>query len=197
MILDNRTRYRSSDLQSVIEVALTEAGIESHARDRILVNYGHGFSGYCYFGHVTPAKQRRGREARMVLRVPQPRDGELFDVDAFVWLVRHEVAHWRGLDHKQMAPTMRRWKDWTDAGRPLPAWAEGVRVALDDMPPPRLKKPRPDPNDVRAVRIEHARTMLAKSERKAQTAAMLVKRWTRRVRTAEQAIARAAVRAGK
>ncbi len=199
MILENRTRYRSADLERVILLALEEAGITAHARDKVEVGYdSRGFSGFCYFGHVTPPRLLRGkgpRSARMVLRVPSPdpkpprprgdcpthkvasvedgrgpdsypgsvffrcphgcrfietaterkaKDPGPFDVDAFVWLVRHEVGHWRGLAHTQMAPTLRRWKDWTDAGRPLPPWAAGLAVALEDAPPARPRKPPPD-----------------------------------------------------
>ncbi len=207
MILDNRTRYRSADLERVILLALEEAGITSHARDRVLVHHdrtGRHFSGWCYFGFVTPGKlQRGGRKPRMVLRLPDPDpkptwnersqvggfcpthqkvackpDGEPscppyepgsrfmrcphgcrwiqtpytpsepqtnlpLDVALFVWLVRHEVGHWRGLDHKQMHPLMRWRKEWLAAGRPLPEWAADVTVALENAKPEAKKKPTP------------------------------------------------------
>lgn len=253
MLLDNRTRYRSSDLEAVILLALEEAGITAHAKDRVLVSYGRSFSGFCYFGFNTPNKLRSGKlEPRMALCVPDPRpsindaarraiagkcpthgvpcveeDGpplamypegsrhmkcpvgcawiqtrrelppdvdQPLDIAAFVWLVRHEVGHWRGLDHKQMHPTMRRWEDWKKAGKPLPAWAASVSVAIDEAPPPRARKARPDPNVARAKRADHARVMLAKAERKAKLAATLVKRWTRRVSAAERAVDKAATK---
>ncbi len=257
MILDNRTRYRSADLERVILLALEEAGITAHARDRVLVNYRRGLSGYCFFGFVTPGKLRSGkREARMVLGVPDPQpptpkwrirahagrcsthdlpctpDGspqsppykpeDVFmlcprgcrwiqtehdrkpivpepvkplDVAGFGWLVRHEVGHWRGLDHPQMHPTIRTWKAWGAAGRPLPSWAAGLEIAIEDAPPPRPKKPRVSDDERRARNLEHAIAMLKRAERKEKLAATVAARWRRRVAIAERTIMKAATKA--
>lgn len=194
MILENRTRYRTADLEAVILAALAEAGLGRGSHDRVVVVYGTGFSGWCFKGRIT----RWNGHARMRLRVPRPstagaQDGWTFDVTAFVWLVRHEVGHWRGLDHSQMHPLLRDWKPWQAAGKPLPAWAADLSVAIEDTEPD-LRKPRPTADAKREAKIEHARTMLAKSERKAKLADTLVKRWARRVAAAERAIAKAATR---
>ena len=263
MILDNRTRYRSADLERVILLALEEAGITSHARDRVLVNHGQrgaDYSGWCYFGRVTPPKLiSSGRAPRMVLRIPDPAGvkpsprivrmvarqcpthglpaapdpstvlddprfpagSEIlrcprgcsfvrslfevppprlvpFDVILFGWLVRHEVGHWRGLAHTQMAPVMRWRKVWEAEGRPLPAWCREQVVHLEDAPPAKpSRKPPPDREAEREKRAEHARAMLARAERRAKLAATVVKRWRRRVAAGERAIERAASRAPK
>ena len=204
MILDNRTRYRTVDLESIILLAICETDITAYARDRVLVTYSsRGFSGWCYYGAVTPPKLARGtRKPRMTLRVPDPSRVPLdavtriqpLDVAAFVWLVRHEVAHWRGLKHKQMSATIRYWKAWNVAGRPLPSWADGLTVAIDDAPPARTKKAAPSADDARVKRVAHARAMLEKAEKKVKTADMLVKRWTRRLGAADRAIQRAATK---
>lgn len=233
MILDNRTRYRSSDLEAIVLLALREAGVTAHARDRVLVSYSsRGLSGWCYYGAVTPPKFASGtRKPRMTLRMPDPgaapfvcgtccglkhewscpvcggkgtvdnvndaltsRGDKPLDVAAFVWLVRHEVAHWRGLKHKQMASTIRHWNAWKDAGRPLPSWAEGLTVAIDAAPPVRVKKPVPSADVEREKRVAHARAMLAQAEKKSTTAAMLVKRWTRRLGAADRAVQKAATK---
>lgn len=268
MILDNRTRYRSADLERAILLALEEAGITSHARDRVLVTCNRsGYSGYCYFGDVKPRKLARGgRRPRMKLRLPDPNppesryhyavrhdlcpnhiqhgpgnalacvpDGEVppelglppgsrymrcpkgcrwiqepsnrvepkpqadrpLDIKKFVWLVRHEVGHWRGLKHTQMAPTMRKWKAWKEAGCPLPEWAKDLSVGIEEALPVRPKKPGTNQDAVRAERVKHASEMLAKAERKAKLAETLVKRWSRRLKVAQTSVLKAAARAEK
>lgn len=196
MILENRTRYRTADLEAVILLALEEAGLGRGGRDRVVVVYGTGFSGWCYKGRIT----RWNGHARMRLRLPRPspagaQDGWTFDVAGFVWLVRHEVGHWRGLDHSQMHPMIRDWKPWIDAGKPLPAWAADLRVAIEDAEPD-LRKPRPTADAQREAKVEHARAMLARAERRAKLAATIEQRWRRRLAAAERAIAKAAGKAG-
>ncbi len=242
MILENRTRYRSADLEAVILGALAEAGLGRGGRDHVVVVYGSSFSGWCYKGRIT----RWNGCARMRLRLPRPgeakdcrschglgwfgdddqptidrRGGRAcldcsgnakippkpFDFPQFVWLVRHEVGHWRGLDHSQMGPSLLYWRRPEGRARlrsfvasgpvgselPLPAWAADLDVAVEDAEPD-LRKPRPTADATREEKLSHARVMLAKSERKAKTAATLVKRWRRRVSAAERAISAAASR---
>lgn len=251
MILENHTRYRSADLERVILHALEDAGIERRGRDRVVVVYGRGFSGWCFKGTV----RRWNGCARMRLRVPNPdarkvpskavirmdaglcsvhgdacaidgacgdtyppgsvfrlcpqgcrwvqvprhdegppRPPPPFDVRQFVWLVRHEVAHWRGLEHSQMHRLIRDWQPWIDAGRPLPAWADDMTVGLESEAPPRKGQPRPTADERREVKIVHARAMLAKAARKAKLAATIEKRWRRRLAAAERAVKVAASR---
>ncbi len=213
MILDNRTRYRSADLEAAILKALAEAGITSHARDRVLVNVSHfGFSGVCYLGGHLPPKLRGGvgRSPKMILRLPRIPDVPCdpgapdpfarcgcpvhFDVGLFVWLVRHEVGHWRGLRHEQMAPGMRYRKLWLDSGRFLPDWAAEVSVGLEDAPPARRRKNPPEPGAEREKRTSHARKMLARAERRARLAETIAKKWRRRLASAERSILKAASR---
>lgn len=216
MILENRTCYRTADLEAIIRAGLAEFSIKS-GRERVHVVYGRAFSGFCYYPWSRPlpkgTRTRKHTGARMVLRVPRPRfpacdlgtvdeasrcDRHGFDVAEFVWLVRHEIGHWRGLKHPQMAPMMRHRKVW-EAGagdvppRSLAPWAAGMRVGVEPVEPSR-RKLRWDPNDVREKRAEHARTMLARAKRRAKLAATIEKRWTRRVASAERAIETAASR---
>lgn len=212
MIIDNRTRYVTADLERIILGALNEFGVTKHARDRVLIKPGP-FSGWCYFGHV----QLRGKVSRMVLRIPNApppslaaapsapaavRAHEPLDLRRLVWLVRHEVGHWAGLDHKQMNSALRYWSRERrrrtivgDVGseRPIPTWAEGMTVAVVGEVAPISRRVRVrDPDAVRSARLDHATAKLAEAERKAKTAAMLVKRWRRRVASAKGAIERAA-----
>lgn len=197
MILDNRTRYRSADLTMIILGALAEAGIEHHGRDRVVVVYGSGvnFSGSAYLGKI----RRWNGCARMRLRLPRP--DVAFDFPQFVWLVRHEVGHWRGLNHSQMADSLLHWKRGlrkrlgpVGSELPLPFWAADLSVAVEDVEPEPNRKARPTADVVREAKLEHARAMLAKAERKAKIAATLEKRWRRRLLAAERAIRTAAAR---
>jgi len=194
MKLENRTRYRSADLEAIILRVLDSFGIAKHGRDRVVVQYGRvGFSGCAYVGPI----MRWNGHARMRLRLPDPaKSTKAFDVAAFVWLVRHEVAHWSGLHHPDMAPTLRRWAAWEAAGRPVPVWAEGMTVAIEDAPSPPAK-PRPTADARREAKLQHAQEMLARARRKAALAETLVRRWERRARAAERAIAVAATRVPK
>lgn len=201
MILDNRTSYASADLERIILGALQEFGITKHARERVVVKPYASYSGWCFFGHV-----QIGKRARMTIRIPT---SEL-DVARLVWLVRHEVGHWAGLEHTQMGTALRYWHRKergrrrpidgpVGCERPIPDWATGLTVSVapataTETPTPTVipaRRRAPDADALRADRLEHARLMLAKAERKAKTAAMLIKRWRRRVGAAERAIERA------
>lgn len=200
MILENHTRYRTADLERVILGALNAAGIERHGRDRVVVTYtrGGGFTGEAWKGKVT----RWNGHPRMRLRLPEVGEFETVDFPQLVWLVRHEVAHWQGLDHSQMAPSLLYWyrherrriSSTTPVGSelPLPDWAAGLEVELEDEEPVHPTKPRPVADDRREQKLAHARAMLARAERKAKLAATIEKRWRRRLQAAERAVAVAA-----
>lgn len=199
MILDNRTKWSTPELEAIVLAALAEFDVP-HARERVHVVYGRSFSGFCYFPwtNVAAMRGRRFRRghagARMVLRVPRPNVGP-FDVAQFVWLVRHEVGHWRGLRHSQMHPVMRHRSLWEKDGRSLPPWAADARapgyVVRDEAP---AKSKARVTDDERAKRLEHARAMLVRAQRRAKLAATIEKRWARRLSYAERAIDKAASR---
>lgn len=198
MILQNHTRHASADLERIILGALAEFGITSHAHDRVRVaSSAGGYSGYCYYGRNKPPPGR----PRMWLRIPPE-----VDVPRLVWLVRHEVAHWANLRHAQMGTALRYWSrderlrpvaGPVGCERPIPAWAEGLTVAVvaDVEPVVRKIRREVDADARRAKRIEHARTMLARAERRAKIAATCVKRWRRRLAAAERAQAKVATKA--
>ncbi len=183
MKLDNRTRYRSADLERIILAALADAGIKRPRRDRVLVVHsrGEGYSGRCWIG--TDITSWRGH-ARMRLRLPVPSQAKPLDVAVLVWLVRHEVAHWRGLRHEQMSRALLT----HNASDPVPAWSVGLTVAVEDAAPESATRREVDPDAKRAAQLAHARTMLAKAERRLKLATTVEKRWRRRVAAAERAI---------
>lgn len=212
MIIENSTRYSTTDLERILLLALVDAGITSHAHDRIAIKYSSSgsFTGWCYYGDVTPPILRSTgqRRTRMVLRLPPVLESSdvanvatVGDVRHFVWLIRHEVAHWQGLRHRQMSDAMVHTSVWRTLGCPLPIWAETITIGIEPLAVladrKQARRALPDRDVERDKRKTHALAMLAKAERKAKLAATLVKRWTRRVKSADRAIVVAASKGDK
>lgn len=220
MILENRTRYRSADLEKVIHLALAEHEIAGHARERVIVIYGKYFSGFCRYpwAAMGSAKARglrtkRGHAgARMVLRLPRPeatavtskvvkigdpdansRPTSALDLGMLVWLVRHEIDHWRGLRHSQMHPAKLKASVWRESGSVLPAWAADCFVGLEEAEPVRARKTIDSDAD-RADRIAHAEKMMANADAKERRWNNVKAKWKRRIVALQRAQLAAAAR---
>lgn len=189
MILVNKTRWSSEDLTVIINTALHLAGITSHARERVLVSYSKGkhFTGWAFYGHVKPLKYLRGANGlflrtrngevktkkayRMSLAIPRPENMPEMYVHKLVWLVRHEVAHWQGLSHKQMHEKL--YNHYP--GHPNPKEFDNCVVSLM-AEVVRLPKPVPDKSEERMKEIERAKKMLDKATERRQKYEQAVKR---------------------
>lgn len=209
MILENSTHYATEDLEALILRVLEDAGITKHGRDRVRVAYsrdGKQYTGWCFYGSVKPmtlteraafkrrmkglgtvvSSRRENSIYRMRLNVPRP---EHLDLAKLIWLVRHEVAHWQGLSHAQMGPTLMH----HDPTAPTPAWCGGWRsLRVLEERPAEIKKRKPTADDTREKRIEHARKMLAKASRRAKLAATLEAKWRRKLSALERVALRVA-----
>ena len=80
----------------------------------------------------------------------------------------------------------RRWKGPFGKDLPLPAWAEGLSIGLEEAKP--VAKKGTSPDERREAKLAHAEKMLAKAERRKKLAETVEKRWRRRVAAAERAL---------
>jgi hypothetical protein len=102
MRIDNRTRWDTAALRTLIEAALHDAGVKP-GHDTVRIVYSkrgnRNYTGWCYRGEIIAWNGRY----RMHLSIPKPTDdNDTLNVRQFAFLVRHEVAHWAGLRHRQM-----------------------------------------------------------------------------------------------
>jgi hypothetical protein len=104
----------------------------------------------------------------------QRRQGGL---EQFARVIRHEVLHWRGVQHSEMADGILYCRG------PVPEWAAGIVLV---HAAPKVA----DPAAMRDAKLAHARAMLKRAETRARRAETIVKRWERRVCAAERVVAR-------
>jgi hypothetical protein len=192
MKIDNKTVWDTRALRSaVVRAARGEFDPADIDRFRLRIIYSRSdrYSGYAYLN---------SRSA--VVRVPRPLHPKRFcDVWAkagktlpqrtfatsiFVYVVLHEMAHAiRGLHHREMG---RGWR----ADSPALEWAKAVKVEAR-IP---TAKPKPDLNEKREARREHALAKAAEWKRKADRALRAAQKWNRMAVRAERAMALAASR---
>jgi hypothetical protein len=168
MRVSNQTPWRTDHLKAIAK-RVAETELDPATRSRFLLRFR--------LGRQRPSGSCSGRApiggSRIQVNVP-PRHVDHVDL-AFV--IAHEMAHARGVTHSQMrgSPRYRR----LEGTRAIYAWAA-------EMPLERqLVRAKPTTDERRAVKLERARAMLAKWQRRQKSAAGYVKRWSARVRRLE------------
>lgn len=210
MKLTNETHYLSADLRAFFLAGLRKMEACSKGKTVIVTytrptkwrvekdcNVGY-VSGLAYFGHWrrrapdTDGTPRREYIEGRVIVMRLPRDPTLLSLALFARVFEHEVLHTQGVKHRSMGPAVRYPNGSPDA--PVPAWAAGLEVRVEEAPAPAPLEERRD--ELVAKREAHARAKLAEYEVKAKRVAKLAAKWRQKVRGYERrAAARAAEKA--
>lgn len=188
MKLSNETVWRTDQLRALI-ARVAEEELDPEIRRRLLVEirpgrrrYIHGRAG------LGGAHVRLWLPAPVTRSLRESADGRpvrrLLNAARLAFVVAHELAHCRGMDHRKMRGNPR--YSWVEGWEAFYGWA--AEIAIEPQPAP----PRPGLAARRQARVEHARALLARWERAARLAARRAQRWRRRLRAAERRLAEAA-----
>lgn len=170
MKIDNKTHWRSDQILALAQrVAQDELDPEQRKRFVVHVHYRRRNArrlGHAYY---------RSTACTVLMN----RD----DVDPVLLahVLAHEMAHTRGVTHRQMLGS-RRYR-YVEGWREYYAWAKAYPIALRPVPP------APTTAQKRAARLERAQATLAVWERKVRLASNRVTKWKRRVRQLERIVA--------
>lgn len=182
MKIENRTHWSTEDLRAIISrIADVELDPDAQRRLRLRIEYTRRkraySSGFAFYPHPDPVIAKQGR---LIAIVRISKHEALVDKVDFAHVVAHEMAHTRGMRHRQMtgSPRYTRVGDW----RELYAWAEAMPITLA----PVKAKARPGPVE----KLDAARSMLAEWERKTAHARRFVRKWERKVRHYTSAVAK-------
>ena len=167
MKITNKTRYETADLRRVFAAGLKHIGVDSKP----------------YIISVVYARQKRYitgwgiyNGPRIHIRLPKPvqldentqQVGFLFGELANVF--EHEVAHNRGIEHKDMDRDC-----YSCHSADVPVWARGMSVTIKPM------KTKPTKGDRAAGREAHAIKMWETWKKRAETAKRRATKWERKV----------------
>ena len=171
MKIDNRTHFQTSDLRHLLQrVAEIEFDPDVRKRLRVEIRYGRRLQNGACSG--------RARLGSPWTRVRVPSTG--VDPVDFAMVAAHEMAHVRGLRHRDMNTSR---YDRTQNWREVYAWAADYPIGVKE------KKPRPGADQKLTVRLAHARKMLGRHTHGLKLETTLVKRWKARVKYYEKKIA--------
>ena len=110
--------------------------------------------------------------------------GEVVNRPRLAHTLAHEMAHIRGMGHKQMRGSSR--YDWGEGWEGRYAWADSFPLEAKVQPVAATLGER------RGARLEHARAMLKSWERRSRLAAGKLRRWRGHVRDLEKLLSAAA-----
>jgi hypothetical protein len=172
MKIQNRTHWRSDQLLAIArKVAEVELDPEKRRGFTIVVGYGLRDS-------ISGRAPYYGRRLRVRVSSLHVDPAEL----AFVFA--HEMAHTRGMTHKQMRGSPR--YCWIDGWRDVYAWASSYPVERATPPA------KPSLDAKRLARLAKCQKMLTQWERRQRAATKKVQAWKRRLKTTEKLISEAA-----
>lgn len=180
MKIINKTKWSTRDLQAFFRRAAQEEMDPPHfKRLRATIVYTRGgphrgySTGYAYYNSAT-----------MTLRV----SAHQIDRVDMAMIIAHEMAHCRGLHHRDMnTPRYRRIGNW----RERYAWAD--QLPLRDMTILK-KKVRVVGAEADAVKLSAAQGKVAEWDRKIKAASTRRHGWVRKVKYYERKLAKAAAR---
>lgn len=180
MKVDNRTHYDTTNIRRILQACCQESDYTPPAGATVRVVYSRwrGCSGWATYGAVPAWSDKEG--AAMLLRVPRKWTCDVSAVEgvfleSFIFVVRHEVGHWRGLKHAQMAGGLLRRAKFKLSDHP---WAAELTLGAAQKATPVKALPK----DRSAVREARARKMLLAHEGKLAREKRLVAKWQARVR---------------
>jgi len=159
MRVDNHSQLQTRPLKSLLTRVVDVEMFESPKRLRIIVHARR--RGYY------PSGRAHLNSMWFTLRL-RPSDDPV-DIAS---VAAHELAHCRGLTHRQMGP---RYK-WSGRAKFF-GWATGLYLP----PKPESKRERPKGGELIALRLQHAESMLSRARTREKRAATIRKRWAARV----------------
>lgn len=188
MKIDNHTEWSGRDISSVIRAVCKASFYKPPTSAVVRVEYSRkgrytGWAMYnarlLYNRGLEP--KRRKKPCSMLLRVPRPEQG-LFDMNKFLGLVMHEVAHWRGVKHRDMGISLLYCR-FNPEGRPWAAKLEVRRLERRPTAWEHLVDEKPSPMVARVqARAAHAQKMLKLHEGKLAREKNLVAKWKAKVK---------------
>lgn len=181
MRITNKTQWQTKQIAALIRrVAQDEldAGQLKRARVTILYRWANASRlGDCYVG--TPKRPW----VLMRLFLPKPTQGPL-DTIRLANTIAHELAHAKGMRHRDgMLRTARYYE--VGAWRELYSYASAFPV---ELAPVRIT-PRPAPLELCSSKLERARGMVSKWQRKIKADTTRLKGWQRKLRYQERRLA--------
>lgn len=171
--IQNETQYVTRDLRKLIVRCAAEELPDSKSLIRVKFVYRRRNSstlGTAYYG---------GRSTTIYLE----RDPEKLDRYKLAHTVIHEMGHMKNVRHRAMRGSRRYtyasgWREFYEESFP---WLRDLTFAVRK---PKTRK-RKGPED----KLEHARTMLATKQTNLKRAQAMVRRWQKKVRYYERAVA--------
>ncbi len=166
----NETKYSSRNLRTFFLAGMKAMGIKESKRIRVAYSHASKHWGQAQLGKFAPKATggvRRYEGYRVLMTLPG--DPTKLDLREFSRVFEHELLHNLGVEHKDMTPVQ------LYCTGPLPAWAEGLSIA---MTTPRAK---PSMEDRITARETKAVAMLDIHARKLARQEKLVTKWKRKV----------------
>lgn len=181
MRITNSTHWRTDQIAALIRrVAQDELDAGQLRKARIEVRYKR--SGTRVMGRCTVGT---GLNPRIRMTLMLPRVGPV-SVPDYALIVAHELAHAKGLHHRQMNKSSRYY--WVEGWKERYTYAENFPI--EAKPAKAVVKPTID--DKRRKAHDKALAMAAKWERRLKQASSMLKKWQRRARTVERRLSLAA-----
>ena len=177
MKIVNHTKYETRDIIKLVNrVAQDELNPGGLKNARITIKYRRngGIGGWCYYGTINQPN------VRMRLQLPRTN----LDVVSLAMVIAHELAHARGVKHRDM--NERRYK-WGEGWRDLYAYAKEYTIGVKTAPP------KPTLDEKRQKELVKAQKMVATWTTKSKRAQTTLKKWQRKVKAIEKRLAPASV----
>lgn len=176
MKIVNQTHWRTDQIRAIVaRVAQDELEVETRKRLVVTVVYRRRSRSTSHAGgHATVGEKGVWAGSRMTLSLPSITP----DPIAVAKVTAHEMAHLRGLRHREMRCA--RYSYQVEGWREFYAWAAAYTIERKAPPP------KPTVTERQQRKLDHARGMLVRWERASKRATTKVKRWRGRVRDLER-----------
>lgn len=177
MRIVNKTHWRTDQITKLVyRVAQDELDPGQLKRARIQIKYRRQekyISGWCTYG--------TGRNPRVYMALFLPRKGAI-DLPGLAHTIAHELAHSKGLKHRDMQNTRYGW---------IEGWRERYAYANNFPVEARPEKPAPTLDDKRQKKLAAAQKKVAEWTRKQKLATTTLKKWEKKVKRLARTIASA------
>jgi hypothetical protein len=173
MKIINHTKYDTRDIIKLVNrVAQDELNPGGLKNARITIKYRRngGIGGWCYYGTV------QHPNVRMRLQLPRTK----LDVESLAMVIAHELAHARGVKHRDM--NAKRYK-WAEGWRELYTYAKDFPIGVKADPP------KPTLDEKRQKELVKAQKMVTAWTTKSKRAATTLKKWQRKAKAIEKRLA--------
>jgi hypothetical protein len=174
MKIVNHTHWDTRDIMRLVyRVAQDELDPgQLKNRGRITIKYRRNgnIGGWCYYGTM------KDPNVRMRLNLPRTN----LDPVALAMVIAHELAHAKGMKHREMNSTRYTWG---------PGWRERYAYALDYPIGVKAAPVKPSLTEKRAKALAKAQSKVREWERKLKLANTTLRKWKVRVKRQERLLA--------